>query len=99
MTQSRSSSTQQRSSLMPCLNEAETLASCIKKAPRFSSDNTVRSEFRARLVSKDADRLLLDTLLERLRTLGLIKQRGKQRTDSTYVLAAVRRLNRLERVG
>jgi transposase len=62
-------------------------------------DHTVLSEFRARLVSKDADCLLLDTLLERLRTLGLIKQRGRQRTDSTYVLAAVRRLNRLERVG
>ena len=57
------------------------------------------SEFRARLVSKDADRLLLDTLLERLRQLGLLKPRGRQRTDSTYVLAAVRRLNRLERVG
>src|SRR5215471_13526772 len=62
-------------------------------------DHTVLSEFRARLVSKDADRLLLDTLLDRLRKLGLIKQRGRQRTDSTYVLAAVRRLNRLERVG
>jgi transposase len=62
-------------------------------------DHTVLSEFRARLVTKDADRLLLDTLLDRLRQLGLIKQRGRQRTDSTYVLAAVRRLNRLERVG
>jgi transposase len=62
-------------------------------------DHTVLSEFRARLVTKDADRLLLDTLLARLRKLGLIKQRGRQRTDSTYVLAAVRRLNRLERVG
>jgi transposase len=62
-------------------------------------DHTVLSEFRARLLSKDAERLLLDTLLERLRKLGLIKQRGRQRTDSTHVLAAVRRLNRLERVG
>jgi transposase len=59
----------------------------------------VLSEFRARLLSKDAERLLLDSLLDRLRQLGLIKRRGKQRTDSTYVLAAVRRLNRLERVG
>ena len=62
-------------------------------------DHTVLSEFRARLVTKDADRLLLDTLLDRLRKLGLLKQRGRQRTDSTYVLAAVRTLNRLERVG
>jgi transposase len=61
--------------------------------------HTVLSEFRTRLLSKDADRLLLDTLLERLRKLGLIKPRGRQCTDSTYVLAAVRRLNCLERVG
>jgi peptidoglycan/xylan/chitin deacetylase (PgdA/CDA1 family) len=31
--------------------------------------------------------------------LGLIQERGRQRTDSTHILAAVRRLNRLERVG
>jgi transposase len=30
---------------------------------------------------------------------GLLKARGRQRTDSTHVLAAVRDLNRLERVG
>ena len=62
-------------------------------------DHTVLSEFRARLDINAADRLLLDILLARLRQLGLIKQRGRQRTDSTYVLAAVRWLNRLERVG
>jgi len=62
-------------------------------------DHTVFSEFRSRLVDSQADRLLLDTLLHRLRDLGLIKSRGKQRTDSTYVLAAVRSLNRLERAG
>ena len=62
-------------------------------------DHTVLSEFRARLLNKDAERLLLDSLLDRLRQLRLIKPRGRQRTDSTYVLAAVRRLNRLERVG
>src|SRR5690242_5281887 len=39
-------------------------------------DHSVLSEFRARLLSKDAERLLLDSLLERLRQLGLIKQRG-----------------------
>jgi transposase len=42
---------------------------------------------------------MLDTLLDRLRELGLVKPRGRQRTDSTHVLAAVRGLNRLERVG
>jgi transposase len=49
-------------------------------------DHTVLSEFRARLLSKDAERLLLDSLLARLRQLGLVKQRGRQHTDSTYVL-------------
>jgi transposase len=42
---------------------------------------------------------LLDTLLERAQTLRLLKQRGRQRTDSTHVLASVRTMNRLERVG
>jgi transposase len=42
---------------------------------------------------------LLDNLLERAQTLGLLKQRDKQRTDSTHGLAAVRTMNRLERVG
>ena len=62
-------------------------------------DHTVLSEFRARLVHSESDRLLLDILLNRLRDAGLIKPRGRQRTDSTHVLAAVRTLNRLERVG
>jgi transposase len=62
-------------------------------------DHTVLSEFRARLVMGKAERLLLDTLLELLRDRKLLKVRGRQRTDSTHVLAAVRVLNRLERVG
>jgi transposase len=62
-------------------------------------DHTVLSEFRSRLVHNQAERLLLDLLLDRLRDLDLIQKRGRQRTDSTHVLAAVRTLNRLERVG
>ncbi len=62
-------------------------------------DHTVLSEFRTRLVTGDAGLLLLDTLLQRLQEQGLVKARGRQRTDSTHVLAAVRTLNRLERVG
>ena len=57
------------------------------------------SEFRTRLVTGSAELLLLDVLLERLKSEGLVKARGRQRTDSTHVLAAVRTLNRLERVG
>jgi len=62
-------------------------------------DHTVLSEFRTRLMKGELELILLDTLLERAQALGLLKQRGKQRTDSTHVLAAVRSMNRLERVG
>src|SRR5215813_11269532 len=62
-------------------------------------DHTVLSEFRARLVTGAAEHLLLDTLLTLARTQGLLKTRGRQRTDSTHVLAAIRVLHRLERVG
>lgn len=62
-------------------------------------DHTVLSEFRTRLVEGKVERLLLDTLLKRLEECGLVKARGRQRTDSTHVLADVRGLNRLERVG
>jgi transposase len=62
-------------------------------------NHTVLSEFRTRLVAGQAEQLLLDTLLARVRERGLLKVRGRQRTDSTHVLAAIRGLNRLERVG
>jgi transposase len=60
---------------------------------------SVLSEFRARLLSGSAQQLLLDKMLEHFKTKGYLKARGKQRTDSTHVLAAVRRLNRLETVA
>jgi hypothetical protein len=41
---------------------------------------------------------LLDLALERLKAAGLVKDRGRQRTDSTYILAAARDLTRLELV-
>src|SRR5262245_11013936 len=59
-------------------------------------DHTVLSEFRTRLVAGQAEQLLLDTELARLRERGLLKPRGRQRTDSTHVLATIRVLNRLE---
>ena len=62
-------------------------------------DYSILSEFRARLIAGRAELLLLDSLLQRVEALGLLKRRGRQRTDSTHVLAAVRTLNRLERVG
>jgi transposase len=62
-------------------------------------DHTVLSEFRTRLITGKAEQLLLDVLLTLARAQGLLKARGRQRTDSTHVLAAIRVLNRLERVG
>jgi len=62
-------------------------------------DHTVLSEFRTRLVAGQAELLLLDTFLAQLRERGLLKGRGRQRTDSTHILAAIRVLNRLELVG
>jgi transposase len=61
-------------------------------------DHSVLTEFRLRLIEGQAERLLMDRLLEVLREHELVKARGRQRTDSTHVLAAVRQLNRLERV-
>jgi len=62
-------------------------------------DVSILSEFRDRLGDGGAEQILLDALLDRCKTMGLVKPRGKQRTDSTNVLAAVRALNRLEGVG
>src|SRR5215213_7258042 len=61
-------------------------------------DASVLCEFRARLLAGGAEGLLLNALLERFRQRGLLRARGRQRTDSTHVLAAVRALNRLELV-
>ncbi len=62
-------------------------------------DFSVLSEFRARLLEGKKEGLLLEKLLDRCRSLGLVKARGKQRTDATRVLAAIRVMNRLELVG
>ena len=44
-------------------------------------DHTVLSEFRSRLIAGKSEGLLLDTLLDRLQGLELIKERGRQRTE------------------
>src|SRR6266700_7463999 len=62
-------------------------------------DASVLCEFRSRLLAGGAEMQLFETLLILLREQGLLKARGKQRTDSTHVLAAVVTLNRLECVG
>ncbi len=62
-------------------------------------DASVLSEFRSRLVAGQAEKQLFETMITLLREHGFLKARGKQRTDSTHVLAAVVMLNRLECVG
>jgi len=62
-------------------------------------DFSLLSEFRRRLVEEGAETLLLDRLLEVCKQRGWLKAGGKQRTDSTHVLARVRSLSNLECVG
>jgi hypothetical protein len=45
------------------------------------------------------ERVVFDRLLEHCRTEGLVAAGGRQRTDSTHVISAVRDLNRLESAG
>ena len=62
-------------------------------------DHTVLSEFRDRVAEAGLERVALDALLARLVADGLVRAGGKQRTDSTHVIAAVAALNRLELAG
>jgi transposase len=62
-------------------------------------DFSVLSEFRSRLVAGGMEKALLDLLLARLKEAGLAGAGGRQRTDSTHVLARIRDLNRLELAG
>jgi len=62
-------------------------------------DHTVLAEFRARVADAGLEQVALDALLAELAAEGLVKAGGKQRTDSTHVVAAVAALNRLELAG
>lgn len=62
-------------------------------------DYSVLSEFRTRLLAGQAQDRLLDRLLALFREHKLLRERGRQRTDSTHIQAAIRRMNRLEKVG
>jgi transposase len=59
-------------------------------------DFTILSEFRERLIKQEALAQILEQMLQRFQEKGLLKARGKQRTDSTHILAKVRELTRLE---
>jgi transposase len=58
-------------------------------------DASVLSEFRARLINQHAEELLLERMLTLFGQKGWLKARGRQRTDSTHVLAKIRALNRV----
>src|SRR6516164_8709405 len=62
-------------------------------------DHTVQAEFRGRVAGAGLERVALEALLAQLAAGGLVKAGGKQRTDSTHVVAAVAALNRLELAG
>ena len=62
-----------------------TLAFCPTDAPR--------------LLEGGAEQLLLDAMLAVFKEQGWLKERQRQRTDSTHVLAKVRAINRLMCVG
>ena len=62
-------------------------------------DFSVLSEFRSRLLAGKSETILLDKLLTICREQKLVKAGGKQRTDATHILAAIRVMNRLEQVA
>jgi len=62
-------------------------------------DHTVLAEFRGKVAGAGLEHMVLDALLAKLAADGLVKAGGKQRTDSTHVIAAVAALNRLELAG
>jgi len=61
-------------------------------------DFSVLSEFRDRLIKGEAENRVFEKLVEQIRGMGLIKERGKQRSDSIAMLTKVRRLSRIEMV-
>ncbi|WP_433894379.1 transposase [Streptomyces sp. CA-111067] len=58
----------------------------------------VLTDFRNRLAEEGRADRLLDLALEKIRAVGMVRERGRQRTGSTHVLPAVRDLTRLELV-
>lgn len=62
-------------------------------------DASVLCEFRARLAESSRADALFDVMIEKLKGAGLVRARGRARTDATHVLGAVRTLNRIELIG
>jgi transposase len=62
-------------------------------------DATILGDFRTRLLAAGAEERLLTLMLDTLVNAGLLKARGRQRSDSTHVLANIRTLTRLTLVA
>ena len=62
-------------------------------------DFSILSEFRQRLIDSPDMERVFNRLLETFQTRGLLQGGGRQRTDSTRIFSATRRLNHLESVG
>lgn len=62
-------------------------------------DASVLSTFRERLVTGRAEAHILDKIVSLCNEQSLLRKRGRQRTDASHILGAVRDLNRLELVG
>ena len=60
--------------------------------------HTVLSEFRTRLLTHRAEQRVFEAILKRAKDQGLVKAGGRQRTDSTHILGAMRAMTRLEGV-
>ncbi len=84
---------------MPCVGASTGRSALSLDLTDSGFDASVLCEFRARLLAGGAEHLLLDSLLTLFRERGLLKGRGRQRTDSTHVLGTIRVLNRFELVA
>ncbi len=62
-------------------------------------DASILPDFRKRLLTHGAEERLLRIMLDTLLDAGLLKARGRQRSDSTHVLANIRTLTRLTLVA
>jgi transposase len=77
-----------------CLSEPDALAQAAERTLTLTAPKKMRH-----LHFRSVEQYLLDAMLERCKAAGYLKARGRQRSDSTHVLASVRALNRLVLVG
>lgn len=62
-------------------------------------DFSVLSEFRDRMIQHEAEKRVFEKMLGQMQEIGLLKRRGRQRSDSMAMLTKMRTLNRVERVA